>query len=110
MREDRPWGYYQILSESHNYKTKLIYIKENSKLSYQKHKFRNEHWFIVSGTASVIKNGDGITLYPGDSIDFLAGDLHRIGATDTPVTFIEVQTGIYFGEDDIERIEDDYGR
>jgi mannose-6-phosphate isomerase-like protein (cupin superfamily) len=110
MKEFRPWGYYKILSEPDRYKTKLIHVNPNNKLSYQKHKYRNEHWFIISGEAQITKNGEFFILTPGQSIDFMAGDLHRIGALDNPVEFIEIQTGTYFGEDDIERIEDDYGR
>jgi mannose-6-phosphate isomerase len=110
MKEERPWGYYKILNESHNHKTKYIYISPNSRLSYQRHEKRHEHWFIVSGTPIVTINGAKKIMSPGQSIDFFAGDLHRIQSQDTTVEFIEVQTGSYFGEDDIERIEDDYGR
>lgn len=110
MKEDRPWGYYKILGESDNYKTKYIYVESNSRLSYQRHEKRHEHWFIVSGTPTVTINGFKKIMFPGQSIDFFAGDLHRIESQYTPVEFIEVQTGIYFGEDDIERIEDDYNR
>jgi len=109
-KESRPWGYYKILNESDNHKTKYIYLEPNNRLSYQKHQHRSEHWFIVSGNAAVTINGYLRSMYPGDSIDIKAGDLHRIASTSSPVEFIEVQTGTYFGEDDIVRIEDDYGR
>jgi mannose-6-phosphate isomerase len=81
------------------------------RLSYQRHKFRAEHWFIVTGTANVTIDGLEKHLNVGDSVEFAAGVLHRIeniGTTD--LVFIEVQTGSYFGEDDIERVEDDFGR
>lgn len=110
MKETRPWGFYEILSESDNHKSKYIYVEANNRLSYQKHQNRSEHWFIVSGVASVTINGNLRLMHPGDSIDIKAGDLHRVASTSDPVEFIEVQTGTYFGEDDIERIEDDYGR
>jgi mannose-6-phosphate isomerase len=110
MKETRPWGYYDILSETDNQKTKYIYVKPNNRLSYQRHEKRHEHWFIISGIAGVTVNGIFRVMYPGDSIDIKAGDLHRIASTSEPVEFIEIQKGTYFGEDDIVRIEDDYGR
>jgi mannose-6-phosphate isomerase len=80
-------------------------------LSYQRHQKRAEHWFIVSGSAEVTLNGVVTKNVAGDSITVGIGDLHRIGNIGTDdVIFIEVQTGTYFGEDDIERIEDDFGR
>lgn len=106
----RPWGYYEILNEKENHKTKYIYVEPNQKLSYQRHKFRNEHWFIVSGNPIVIINDKQQILHAGSYLSIASGTLHRIQAQYDPVEFIEVQTGTYFGEDDIERIEDDYGR
>jgi mannose-6-phosphate isomerase len=110
MKESRPWGYYQILNEEHNHKTKYIYVESGKRLSYQKHKHRNEHWFIVSGTAKVTVNGKESILNAGSYLSIAAGVLHRIESLDQSVEFIEVQTGTYFGEDDIERVEDDFGR
>jgi len=109
-KELRPWGHYEILSETDNHKTKYIYVNSNSRLSYQRHEKRHEHWFIVSGYPLVTINGQKRLMSPGHSIDFKAGDLHRIESQASPVEFIEVQTGTYFGEDDIIRIEDDYNR
>lgn len=108
--EIRPWGFYKILDESKNHKTKYIYVEPNQKLSYQKHKHRSEHWFIVSGFPSVTVNGEKKVMVEGESINIKAGDLHRIEALNDPVEFIEVQTGTYFGEDNIERVDDMYGR
>jgi mannose-6-phosphate isomerase len=110
MRENRPWGYYQILEESEISKTKIIYVDSKQKLSYQRHQKRHEHWFIISGNPLVTINGQTRIMSPGQSVDIKAGDLHRIESQGKAVQFIEVQTGTYFGEDDIERIEDDYGR
>jgi mannose-6-phosphate isomerase len=110
MKELRPWGYYEILGESDNHKTKYIYVEANQRLSYQRHQHRSEHWLILSGTAAVTINGYLRSMFAGDSIDIKAGDLHRIASTSEAVEFIEVQRGTYFGEDDIERIEDDYSR
>ena len=107
----RPWGHYEILQESAIHKTKCIYVLPGKRLSYQRHQKRAEHWFIVQGDAKITLNGDSFEMSSGDSIDIEVGDLHRIeniGSQD--VIFIEVQTGSYFGEDDIERIEDDFGR
>ncbi|CAB4587740.1 unannotated protein [freshwater metagenome] len=99
------------MQESATHKTKCIYVLPGKRLSYQRHQKRAEHWFIVQGTARITLNGDVFEMGAGDAIDIEIGDLHRIeniGAND--VIFIEVQTGTYFGEDDIERIEDDFGR
>lgn len=110
MIEPRPWGYYEILQESDISKTKIIHIDPGQKLSYQRHEKRHEHWFIISGNPFVTINGQKRIMSPGHSIDIKAGDLHRIESQGSVVEFIEVQTGTYFGEDDIERIEDEYGR
>jgi glycosyltransferase involved in cell wall biosynthesis/quercetin dioxygenase-like cupin family protein len=111
-REDRrPWGYYEILVDSPNYKVKKISVYPGQRLSYQRHRRRNEHWFIVEGKAVVTKDGIDHVLRKGEYIDIPRGAWHRIkneGAEN--LTFIEIQTGDYFGEDDIERVEDDYGR
>ena len=110
-KSERPWGRYEVLQESSTHKVKCIWMKPGTRLSYQRHKHRAEHWFIVQGDARITLNGDNFEMGAGDSIDIEIGDLHRIeniGSND--VIFIEVQTGTYFGEDDIERIEDDFGR
>jgi mannose-6-phosphate isomerase len=107
----RPWGRYEVLQESSAHKVKCIYVKPGARLSYQRHQKRAEHWFIVSGTASVVLDGNTFTKQPGEIVDVAIGQLHRIGnAGDTELIFIEIQTGSYFGEDDIERIEDDFAR
>ncbi|TSA19713.1 MAG: cupin domain-containing protein, partial [Actinomycetales bacterium] len=93
------------------HKVKCIWVLPGKRLSYQRHEKRAEHWFIVSGTALVTHNGNEIKMQSGDTVDIAIGDLHRIeniGIDD--VVFIEIQSGSYFGEDDIERIEDDFGR
>ena len=109
--EVRPWGRFETLSESPSHKVKRIYVNPGSRLSYQRHEKRAEHWFVVSGLAKATHNGVESALKAGDSIDIAIGDLHRIENIGTDlVVFIEVQTGTYFGEDDIERLEDDYSR
>jgi mannose-6-phosphate isomerase len=100
-----------VLQESASHKVKCIWVNPGKRLSYQRHQKRAEHWFIVSGEADVKLDGKVSRLGPGDSVEIGIGVLHRIhnvGTTD--VIFIEVQTGTYFGEDDIERVEDDFGR
>jgi mannose-6-phosphate isomerase-like protein (cupin superfamily) len=111
-REDhRPWGFYQILSDMPDYKVKRIIVYPGQRLSYQRHYRRSEHWYILDGQAVVTKNGQEIELRSGEAIDLPVGSWHRVKNTGQEnLAFIEVQTGNYFGEDDIERSEDDYGR
>ena len=107
----RPWGRYEILQESAIHKTKCIYVLPGKRLSYQRHQKRAEHWFIVAGEAEVTVDGKVHKLTVGQSIDIEIGAAHRIANIgSSEVNFIEVQTGTYFGEDDIERLEDDFGR
>ena len=109
--EVRPWGRYEILSESSDHKVKRIVVDAGARFSYQRHQHRAEHWFILSGNAKVTHEGLEFEMSAGDSIDIAQGELHRLANIGTePVVFIEVQSGSYFGEDDIERIEDDYNR
>ena len=99
------------MSESDAHKVKTIWVNPGKRLSYQRHEKRAEHWFIFQGDARITLNGGNFEMGAGDSIDIEIGDLHRIENIGTDdVIFIEVQTGTYFGEDDIERIEDDFGR
>ena len=107
----RPWGRYEILQESASHKVKCIWVHPSKRLSYQRHEKRAEHWFIVTGTGRVTLNGVASIVKVGMTMDIAIGDLHRIENTGAEeLIFIEVQTGTYFGEDDIERIEDDFGR
>lgn len=108
----RPWGSFTVLDEGEGHKVKRIEVLPGKRLSYQRHSRRAEHWFIVRGTAKVTLNGAQILVAAGESIDVRLGDAHRVENPDAaePLVFIETQTGDYFGEDDIERIEDDFGR
>lgn len=113
MREfdRRPWGTYTVLEEAPNFKVKRIEVLPGKRLSYQKHSQRAEHWFVVEGTAKVTLDGNDITVRAGESIDIPIGAAHRVenpGSED--LIFIEVQRGTYLGEDDIVRLQDDYGR
>jgi len=111
-REDhRPWGYYKILHEVGDHKVKEIVMYPHRRLSLQRHRHRAEHWMVVTGEAEVRVGEETVILRGGDSVDIPTGALHRIGNRgDDLMVFIEVQTGTYFGEDDIERFEDDFGR
>jgi len=108
---ERPWGRYEVLQESASHKVKCIWVKPGMRLSYQRHAKRAEHWFIVQGNGEVTLDGVVRAVAPGDTVDFGVSVLHRISNTGLEeLIFVEVQTGTYFGEDDIERIEDDFGR
>ena len=110
-KSERPWGRYEVLLETSTHKVKQISVAPGKRLSYQRHKFRAEHWFIVAGTADVTVDGTVTRMSAGESVDIAIGSLHRIhNVGSDEVIFIEVQTGTYFGEDDIERVEDDFGR
>ncbi|HBZ55165.1 MAG TPA: hypothetical protein DEO88_07145 [Syntrophobacteraceae bacterium] len=111
-REDhRPWGYYQVLLDEPAQKAKKIVVYPGQRLSLQRHQRRAEHWFAIQGQAVVTRNQEEILLASGQAVDIPCGAWHRIRNPGTEnMIFIEVQTGDYFGEDDIERSEDDYGR
>ena len=107
----RPWGKYEVLLDASNVKVKRITVNPNSRLSYQYHDKRREQWTVVSGILTVILDDERVFRSPGESIKIPLGAKHRAwNETHEPVVFIEVQTGTYFGEDDIIRIEDDYNR
>ncbi len=107
----RPWGFFEILSDEKDHKVKRIIVYPGKRLSLQVHEKRSEHWFIVKGTGSVTLNKEEIELSEGQSVDIARGSQHRIKNTGMEnLVFVEVQTGDYFGEDDIRRIEDDFGR
>ena len=107
----RPWGSYTVLDEGPTYKVKRIEVLPGCRLSYQKHFRRSEHWMTVAGHARVTLNDREILLDPGATIDIPTGASHRVeNPGSTILVFIEIQRGDYFGEDDIVRIQDDYGR
>lgn len=110
--DHRPWGSYCVLDEGDDFKVKRIEVLPNKRLSYQKHEHRAEHWFVVQGTAKVTLNGVEKLVNKGESVDIGIGAAHRVENPESEIllVFIETQIGDYFGEDDIERIEDDFGR
>ena len=109
---ERPWGNFTVLDdEMFDHKVKRIVVRPGKRLSYQSHAKRAEHWFIVSGQATVDPRRRRARPRPGRRIDIAIGQAHRCeNRGTTPVVFIEVQHGTYFGEDDIVRLEDDFGR
>ncbi|SMP86952.1 mannose-1-phosphate guanylyltransferase [Epsilonproteobacteria bacterium SCGC AD-308-E02] len=107
----RPWGTYTILEDSNRYKIKRIEVMPGKRLSLQKHFHRNEHWIIVSGTATVTIEEKTFILRANESTYIKMGDIHRLANEGkVPVIMIEAQIGDYLGEDDIVRIEDDFKR
>jgi len=109
---ERPWGNYTVLDDdAPDHKVKRLVVHPGKRLSYQRHSKRAEHWFVVAGTATVTLDGTVRQVRAGEAIDIPLESAHRVaneGTTD--VVLIEVQCGTYFGEDDIERLEDDFGR
>ncbi|WP_152184266.1 mannose-1-phosphate guanylyltransferase/mannose-6-phosphate isomerase [Sulfurimonas indica] len=107
----RPWGTYTVLEDSNGYKIKRIEVKPGKRLSLQKHKFRNEHWVVVSGKATVTINEATFMLDENESTYIKAGDVHRLSnETNDVLVIIEAQVGSYTGEDDIVRLDDDFRR
>jgi mannose-6-phosphate isomerase len=109
--DQRPWGTYTVLEEAPTFKVKRIEVLPGKRLSYQKHSQRAEHWVVVGGTAKVTLDGREITIRTGEAIDIPIGAAHRVeNPGEDDLIFIEVQRGNYLGEDDIVRLEDDFGR
>lgn len=109
--ETRPWGTYQVIADTEHFKVKTITVKPGQRLSYQYHHHRQEHWSVIEGELTIILDGVEYTKGPGESINIAQGAYHRAwNKSKKLVTFVELQTGTYFGEDDIVRIDDDYGR
>ncbi len=110
-RGERPWGYYLVLHEDRGYKVKQFVVRPGMRLSLQRHARRAELWQVVRGEALVTLGGDFRRVHPGGHIEIPRGSLHRVESVGTEdLVVIEVQMGEYVGEDDIERVEDDYGR
>ena len=110
-RNYRPWGYYQSIDQGSRYQVKRIVVRPGGRLSLQKHHHRAEHWVVVRGAAEVTLNDKVTLVHENESIYLPIGSTHRLanpGKID--LELIEVQTGSYFGEDDIVRIDDIYNR
>ncbi|HEX9628988.1 MAG TPA: phosphomannose isomerase type II C-terminal cupin domain [Pyrinomonadaceae bacterium] len=107
----RPWGTFTVLDEGDGFKVKRIEVLPGKRLSYQKHAQRAEHWIVVQGTAKVTLDDEEINVPAGKAIDIGVGSAHRVENADTELlVLIEVQRGAYLGEDDIVRLQDDFGR
>jgi mannose-6-phosphate isomerase len=107
----RPWGTFTVLDEADGFKVKRIEVLPGKRLSYQKHAQRDEHWVVVKGTAVVTLNDREVILEAGQALDIAIGAAHRVeNRGQEMLVFIEVQRGGYLGEDDIVRLQDDFGR
>lgn len=109
--ETRPWGWYQVLFNG-EYKVKRIHVLPQKRLSLQSHEFREECWYVVKGSGRAVRGDDVVALKEGDVIMIERHQKHRLinDSTDTDLEIVEIQRGTYFGEDDIIRYEDDFGR
>ena len=108
---ERPWGSWHVLDEGDGFKVKRIVVNPHCRLSYQNHEHRSAHWVVVSGKATCTLDGETVVAGPGDCVDVTVGQAHRIvNDEDEVLVVVEVQRGDYTGEDDICRLEDDYGR
>ncbi len=111
MHEERPWGSFTVLDEGETFKVKRIEVLPRKRLSYQKHAKRSEHWMVVAGTGRVTLDGLETTVATGGVVDIPVGAAHRIENVGAEtMIFIEIQRGSYLGEDDIQRLQDDFGR
>lgn len=107
----RPWGSYRNMTRGDGFLVKQITVLPGRSLSLQRHRHRAEHWVIVAGEAEVVCNGETLRLTPNQSTFIPANAVHRLANPgDVPLHVIEVQTGDYLDENDIERLQDDYGR
>jgi len=109
--EYRPWGNYLVLADEPDHKVKRLTVLPGKRLSLQRHQRRIEHWYFMFGHGLVRVGDDEVEVGPGSSVDIPRQAMHRIANPgDEALVLIEVQRGDYFGEDDIERFEDDFGR
>jgi len=109
--ERRPWGTFVVLEDAEKHKVKRIVVLSGKRFSLQRHARRHEHWHVTSGAGLVTVGDRRFDVRDGDSVDIPAGTKHRMENTGgDDLVFIEIQRGSYFGEDDIERFEDDFGR
>ena len=114
-KTERPWGWYQILSEGSTdfsqFKVKLIEVKPGQKISLQNHRYRSEHWVVIGGSGRINRDDEEFDIYKGESAFIPVGALHRLENPGTePLLIIEVQLGESVSESDITRFQDIYGR
>lgn len=115
VTENRPWGSFTVLADDARYKLKQLEVQPGARLSLQRHQHREEHWIALKGSPLVTLDDRDIPLVPGEYLHIPRTSWHRLSnpaksGTDEFVEIIELQLGDYFGEDDIERRADDYGR
>ena len=111
LKEERPWGNYEVLCVEKGAQTKRIEIHPGKRFSLQKHNKRSEKWIVMTGQGLVTLGNREFEVGPGSVIEVPCGEVHRLqNVGDTPFVFMEVQFGDYLGEDDIVRFADDFGR
>ncbi len=109
--ETRPWGSWHVIDVAEGYKIKRIHVNPGCRLSYQTHEHRSEHWVVVFGTATCTIDDEVTVAGPGSTVDVPQGAKHRLANEGSEeLVIVEVQRGAYTGEDDICRLDDDYGR
>jgi mannose-6-phosphate isomerase len=107
----RPWGYYSVLADELDHKVKRIVVYPHKRFSLQRHDRRDEHWYFIAGEGRAVAGDREVPVKAGTALDVPRTTVHRLTNTGPKnLVFIEIQTGDYFGEDDIQRLEDDYGR
>lgn len=107
----RPWGSYRSVDVGHQHQVKRLVVDPGHRLSLQRHRRRSEHWVVVQGTAGIVCGEDARLLHENESVFIPVGCAHRLeNPGSSPLHLVEVQVGDYLGEDDIERLADDYGR
>tara|TARA_B100000686_G_C16439524_1_gene786232 strand:+ start:231 stop:569 length:339 start_codon:yes stop_codon:yes gene_type:complete len=111
MEQLRPWGTYEILSSEIGYQIKKLVVAKNQKISLQYHQHRSEHWVVISGSGQAINGETQTSITPGCHIFVEKNTIHRLANTGSEdLIIIEIQLGKYLEEDDIVRLEDEYGR
>ena len=111
QHDERPWGAWSVIDAGAAFVVKRITVRPGQRLSLQRHQHRDEHWVVVQGVATVTRDAESFAMAAGEVTYIRRGQAHRVanpGAVD--LVFIEVQTGATLSEDDIERLDDDYGR
>ena len=110
-RENRPWGWFETIARGETFHAKILHVDPGGRLSLQSHQHRSEHWVVVKGLATVVRGDKELTLKSNESVYIHAGEKHQLrNEGSAGLDIIEVQTGGYFGEDDIIRYEDAYER
>ena len=110
MRVERPWGWFEELLEAPGYKIKLLLVRSNRQLSLQRHLHRSESWTVVSGEGMLLCDETWTTAWPGVMLTIPKKSIHRAQGGAKDLVILEVQHGEVLQEDDIERLQDDYGR